>query len=79
MFDAVTVNGARALGLDSFGLAPGCQADMVVLQAKDVHEAIRLRPARLHVIREGKMIASRPPVASRLELGDRIVTVDFLQ
>ena len=77
IFDAVTVNGAKAMGLDGYGLEPGCRADMVVLQAKDVHEAIRLRPARLYVIKGGKVIASTPPVASRLELGKDVVEVDF--
>jgi len=77
MFDAVTVNGAKALGLDDYGLAPGCRADMVVLQAKDVHESIRLRPARLYVIRRGKVIASTPPVVSRLELEGEAIDVDF--
>lgn len=79
MFDAVTVNGAKAMGIEGYGLAPGCRADMAVLQANDVHEAIRLRPARLYVIRDGKLIASTPPVVSRLELGDEVVAVDFLQ
>jgi cytosine deaminase len=78
IFDAVTVNGARALGLEGYGLAPGCRADLVVLQAKDVHEAIRLRPARLHVIRRGRLIASTPPVVSTLDLGGEPAEVDFL-
>ena len=78
IFDAVTVNGARVLGLDGYGLEPGCRADMVVLQAGDVHEAIRLRPARLFVIRGGKVIAATPPVVSRLSLGgEKKVDVDF--
>src|SRR5689334_4923917 len=34
-FDAVTVNGARILGLKDYGLEPGCNADFVVLQARD--------------------------------------------
>jgi len=79
MFDAVTANGAKAMGLDGYGLEPGCRADMVVLQAKDVHEAIRLRPARLRVIRGGKVIASTPPVVSRLELHGEAVNVEFRQ
>jgi cytosine deaminase len=78
IFDAVTVNGARALGLEGYGLEPGCRADMVVLQAGDVHEAIRLRPARLFVIRGGRVIAATPPVVSRLSLdGEKRVDVDF--
>jgi len=78
IFDAVTVNGARVLGLENYGLEPGCRADMVVLQAGDVHEAIRLRPARLFVIRGGKVIAATPPVVSRLSLeGEKKIDVDF--
>ncbi len=78
IFEAVTVNGARALGLEGYGLEPGCRADMVVLQAGDVHEAIRLRPARLFVIRGGRVIAATPPVVSRLSLeGEKRVDVDF--
>jgi cytosine deaminase len=65
------------MGLDGYGLEPGCRADMVVLQTKDVHEAIRLRPARLYVIRDGKLIASTPPVVSWLELNGEAVAVDF--
>src|SRR5437867_3906387 len=47
MFDCVTVNGARALQRDGYGLDVGCWADLVLLQARSVIEAIRLRPARL--------------------------------
>ncbi len=54
MFDAVTVNAAKVMGLEGYGLEPGCRADMVILQAQDPHEALRLKPARLHVIRRGK-------------------------
>ena len=42
-FSPVTENGARALGLEGYGLAPGCKADLVVLQAIDEIEALRLR------------------------------------
>jgi cytosine deaminase len=78
MFDAVTVNGALALGLKGYGLEPGCRADLVILQAKDAHEALRLKPARLYVIRAGRVIASTPPAISRVLLGDRSLEVDFL-
>jgi cytosine deaminase len=77
IFEAVTVNAAKVMGLEGYGLEPGCRADMVILQAKDPHEALRLKPARLHVIRRGKVIAETPPVISRLTLEDRTVEVDF--
>jgi cytosine deaminase len=78
MFDAVTVNGAKALGLQGYGLERGCRADLVILQAASVHEALRLKPARLCVIRRGRIIADTPPVISRVALDDGPVAVDFM-
>jgi cytosine deaminase len=77
IFEAVTYNAAKVMGLEGYGLEPGCRADMVILQAKDPHEALRLKSARLYVIRRGKIIAETPPVISRLALEDRTVEVDF--
>jgi cytosine deaminase len=76
-FSAVTESPARILGLDGYGLAPGCYADMVVLQAADPIEAIRLKPARLHVIRRGKVIAETPAAATRLDLPGRPAQIEF--
>ena len=77
IFDTITYNGAKVLGLEGYGLEPGCNGDMVILQASTPQEALRLRPARLFVVRRGKVIAETPPVASRLELVNRTVEVDF--
>ena len=77
MFETVTCNAAKVMGLEGYGLEPGCRADMVILQAKDPHDALRLKSARLYVIRRGKVIAETPPVISRLALEDRTVEVDF--
>jgi cytosine deaminase len=71
MFDAVTTVGARNLHLEGYGLRKGDRADLVVLQATSPFEAIRLRPARLYVIRAGTVIARTAPVAAELD------TVDF--
>jgi cytosine deaminase len=76
-FDAVTANGARTLELESYGLEPGCHADMVVLQASDTIEALRTRPARLYVIRRGRIIASTPRTNASLTLGEQQIEVDF--
>ncbi|PWR02682.1 cytosine deaminase [Meridianimarinicoccus roseus] len=75
-FDAVTVNAARAIGLDGYGIAVGNRADMVILQAADPIEAIRLRANRLHVIRAGKVIAASPPQVATLDLPGRPASVD---
>ncbi|MCC1491848.1 amidohydrolase family protein [Cognatishimia sp. F0-27] len=75
-FDAVTTVPARILGLDGYGLAVGCHADMVLLQARDPAEAIRLRPNRLAVIRRGKVVAETAPELTRLALEGRPQSVD---
>ena len=76
-FDAVTVNAAGILGLEGYGLEPGCNADFVVLQARDPVEAIRLRAARLYVVRRGKIIAESPPQTARLHLPGRPDNTSF--
>jgi len=77
IYEAVTNNAAKVMGLEGYGLEPGCRADIVILQAADIHEALRLKPARLFVIRRGKIIAQTPPVVSHLELEDQNTEVDF--
>jgi cytosine deaminase len=77
MFDAVTVNAARALQLEDYGLAPGCNADMVILQAADPVEAIRIRANRLFVIRRGEVVASTPEVSSEVRIMGGQSTVAF--
>ncbi|TKC86671.1 cytosine deaminase [Trinickia terrae] len=76
-FDAVTVNAAKILGLEGYGIAPGCHADCVVLDARDPIEAIRLRAARLAVVRRGKVIARSPAARASLSLEGRPAEVDF--
>jgi cytosine deaminase len=78
-FAAVTGNAAQVLGLQDYGLAPGCEASFVLLQARDPVEAIRLRAARLQVFRRGKLIASSPGNTSRLHLGGRPPQTAFMR
>ncbi len=77
-YAAVTETPARLLGLEGYGLAPGCHADMLLLQAQDAVEAIRLRATRLKVWRRGRLVASAAPAQSRLQLDGRPTTVDFM-
>ena len=70
-FDAVTINPARALGLPDYGIAVGNPADMVLLQARNTIEALRLRPTRLAVIKAGKVIAQSALQISTLSLNGR--------
>jgi len=77
-FDAVTCNAARLLGLEGYGIEPGCNADLVLLEARDKVEAIRTRAARLAVLRRGRVIARAPARRATLAIDGRPRTVDFL-
>ncbi|MBD1558586.1 amidohydrolase family protein [Vibrio sp. S9_S30] len=76
-FDAVTQNGARALGLEHYGLEVGCKADVVILQARSPIEAIQLRPARLFVIRQGRIISKTAVTEPELLLGNTPEKVSY--
>jgi cytosine deaminase len=70
-FDAVTVNAAQVLGLEAYGIAPGCHADLLLLQARDPVEALRLRATRLKVFKRGKLLAESQPATAQLHLPHR--------
>ena len=76
IFDAITVNSAKTLGLKDYGLAKGCNADFVVLQARDTLEALRLKANRLTVVRRGKILAETAPRITNLKLDGRPATVN---
>ena len=76
IFDALTVNSAKTMGLEGYGLEKGRNADLVILQARDPLEALRLKPNRLAVIRRGKIIARSAPRISELHLDGRPAMVD---
>src|SRR5450830_445652 len=76
-FRAVTATPARILGLDGYGLEVGCHADLVILDAADPVEAIRLRAARRFVLRRGKVISQAPAARAQLSLPGRPELIDF--
>ncbi|MFC3109386.1 amidohydrolase family protein [Undibacterium arcticum] len=78
-FDAVTTAPAGILGLDGYGIAVGCKADLVLLQARDTVEAIRLRATRLAVIRGGQVIARTPAATATLSLVGRPSEVSWME
>ena len=77
-FESVTTTPARILGLEGYGIEAGCRADMVLLQARHPIEAIRLRAARLAVVRRGRVVAEQRPATATLHLDGRPGEVDFL-
>jgi cytosine deaminase len=55
--ELVTTNAARAIGLEAYGLAPGCRADLVVLDARDPAQAITEQSEKIYVIKRGRIVA----------------------
>ena len=55
--DLATASAARALGIEGYGLAPGAQADFVVLEAEHVPQAVVARPVRQAVYKAGQCVA----------------------
>jgi cytosine deaminase len=78
-FDAVTVNAAKVMHLEGHGIAPGCDASFVLLQARDPVEAIRLRATRLKVYRQGRLLAETPAATAALHLPGRGPQTGWMQ
>ena len=74
-FTMVTEHNAAIMGLQGYGLRPGCVASLIVLDAGTPVEALRLRPDRLCVISKGKVVAERARNDARLGLPGRPATV----
>ncbi|MGB5864959.1 MAG: amidohydrolase family protein [Sulfitobacter sp.] len=75
-FTSVTVNGARAMGLPDPTIRKGGPANMVILQARDPIEAVRLRATRLAVIKHGKVLSRTPPRVAHMDLPNRPDTIN---
>ncbi len=56
-FDCVTGAAARACGFADYGLAPGARADLVLVDAGCIAQAVVQRPPRRLVVSGGKVVA----------------------
>ena len=70
-FTMVTETNAQIMNLPGYGLKPGDQASLVVLDAGHTIEALRLRPDRLAVISRGKLVARKARNDTRLTIAGR--------
>ncbi len=70
-FDMVTTENAAIMGLEGYGLEVGNLASLVVLDASDPIEALRLRPDRLCVVSKGKIVSRKQRNDSRLTIDGR--------
>lgn len=74
-FDMVTTQNARIMNLAGYGLKVGDTASLVVLDAANPVEALRLRPDRLAVVSKGRVIVERARNDARLSIPGRPASV----
>ena len=69
-FDLITTQAAKVLRVeDRYGIEEGKPADFLILDAPDALEALRLLPARLHVFKAGREVATSTPARSTVVSG----------
>jgi cytosine deaminase len=80
-FAMVTSRGAAALSLgDSYGIAAGRPASLIVLPATDPFDAVRRQVRPWYVISHGRVVAETPPVSATLTWpGERATKIDFVR
>lgn len=57
VYDMITGDAAAVIGLEDYGLKVGSKADLIILDVATERDAIRLAPARLFVIKNGRIVA----------------------
>ncbi len=78
LMDMITTRSARTLAVEeTYGLEAGKQADIVILDARNDAEAVRLTSECLYVIRKGKVICRTTPAVRTLEIVENLELVDF--
>jgi cytosine/creatinine deaminase len=57
--DVCTRGGAAVMGLDGYGLEPGCVADFLLVDAETVAEAVARPPQRRRLVVKGGQVVAR--------------------
>ena len=79
IYDLITSNAARTLSItDRYGIEEGKPASLIVVDATSAYDALRLTPARLHVIKDGQVVASTTPSQSRVMREGVEETISFV-
>ncbi|QNB47250.1 cytosine deaminase [Thermanaerosceptrum fracticalcis] len=79
LYDMITDNSAKTLNIqEKYGIEAGKPADMIVLNASDEMDAIRLMSECLYVIKNGRIVASTQPAKSEVTLHGVCEHIDFL-
>ncbi len=79
VYRMATYHAARILQLGpDYGVTEGSPANLIIVNALDEAEALRLVPETLYVIRRGRILAQTEPALSTVELSNGKELVDFV-
>lgn len=77
LFDMITVNPAKLLMLQGYGIEEGNPANLVVLDAESEFDALRLTSEALYVIRNGRVLCQTEPARRRFLFDGKEEQIDF--
>lgn len=77
LFDMITKNAAITFNDNNYGIEVQNSADLIILDAKDEKEAIRLSSECLYVIRKGNIILKTEPAVRSLTVEGQKFQIDF--
>lgn len=79
LYDMITNYSAKTLGISNeYGIEVGKPADMIILNAKDEMDAIRLMSECLYVLRKGKVVSQTKPSISKVIFNGKRENIDFI-
>lgn len=76
LFNMITVNSAKAMCLNDYGIKEGNSADLVIMDGNTEEDILRIQSECLYVIRKGKVLCRTTPAKRQLTYKD--MNVDFL-
>ena len=68
--EMATTRAAQAIGIDSYGIAPGKVADLVILDATSATEAVAAAPVGRTVIKQGRVVSRSQRVHHFISVGN---------
>ena len=78
LYDMITNNSAKTMCLqDEYGIEVGKPADLIVMDADNEMDAIRLMSECLYVIRRGHIVAQTKPAERRVTFNGETNVIDF--
>lgn len=77
VIDMITYHNARAMAIKDYGIAVGHSADLVIFDAVDEFDLLRLMPPALMVIKAGKIVAETSKPEIRIYREDAYEEISF--